>query len=295
MIIDDAGGMVFRPPSEARSFILRVTIGCSHNSCLFCTMYKDSKFRIRSWDEIKGIIHRAKAAMPYIRRVFLADGDALVLPTPFLLRILKECYTAFPNLTRVGTYATTADINRKTAEELTALKKGGLKIVYVGIESGSNAVLSYINKGVTKEETIRACHNILTADMKLSVMVLLGLGGQTYSHVHALETAEVISAVNPTMLSALTLMIPDDAPLAAAVNKGEFLPLTARGFLTELQLMLEHIHVSAPCIFRSNHVSNLLALAGTLPKDKEALLAQLRPAIPRLDNVLPLRNNTGNF
>ena len=113
MIIDDAGGMVFRPPSEARSFILRVTIGCSHNSCLFCTMYKDSKFRIRSWDEIKEIIHRAKAAMPYIRRVFLADGDALVLPTPFLLRILKECYTAFPNLTRVGTYATAAEKRRK--------------------------------------------------------------------------------------------------------------------------------------------------------------------------------------
>lgn len=137
MIIDDAEGLVFRPPSEARSFILRVTIGCSHNTCRFCTMYKGSKFRIRPLAEIDGIIERAAAAMPYTRRVFLADGDALVLPVQSLLHILKSCYAAFPALTRVGAYATVADLDRKTPEELKALKEAGLKIVYVGIEAAA--------------------------------------------------------------------------------------------------------------------------------------------------------------
>ena len=295
MIIDDAEGLVFRPPSEARSFILRVTIGCSHNTCRFCTMYKGSKFRIRPLAEIDGIIERAAAAMPYTRRVFLADGDALVLPVQSLLHILKSCYAAFPALTRVGAYATVADLDRKTPEELKALKEAGLKIVYVGIESGSDKVLRYVEKGETKEQTVRACRKALTAGMKLSAMILLGLGGQGLSKEHVEETADVISAVNPTMLRALTLMIPDDAPLKKDVDNGGFVPLTARGFLEELYLILKNITVTDPCIFRSNHVSNLFALAGTLPEDKAKMLTSVKPYIQRLNDTLPLRNNTGNF
>ena len=135
MIIDDAGGLVFRPPSEARSFILRVTIGCSHNTCRFCDMYKASKFRIRPMEEIEGIIERGAYAMPFIRRIFLADGDALVLPTDKLVAIMQKCYEKFPNLNRIGAYATPADLVRKTPEELKRLREAGLAIVYMGIES----------------------------------------------------------------------------------------------------------------------------------------------------------------
>lgn len=295
MLIDDAGGLVFRPPSEARSFILRVTIGCSHNACTFCTMYKDSRFRIRPLEEIEGIINRAATAMPYTRRIFLADGDALVLPTESLLQILDKCHAAFPSLTRVGAYATAADINRKSVEELKTLKEHGLKIIYIGIESGSDTVLSLINKGVTREETRLACHKVLNADIKLSVMILLGLGGKKYAQEHATETASLISDVNPTMLSALTLMIPRTALLSADVDTGRFTPLTARGFLDELETILKQTAVTSPCIFRSNHVSNLFALAGTLPQDKERLLTELASYKPLLDDTLPLRNDTGGF
>ena len=295
MLIDDAGGLVFRPPSEARSFILRVTIGCSHNACTFCTMYKDSRFRIRPLEEIEGIINRAATAMPYTRRIFLADGDALVLPTESLLQILDKCRTAFPSLTRVGAYATAADINRKSVEELKTLKEHGLKIIYIGIESGSDKVLSLINKGVTAHETRLACHKVLEAGMKLSAMILLGMGGQEYTKEHATETASLISDVNPTMLSALTLMIPRTAPLSIDVGAGRFTPLTARGFLDELAAILQRTTVTSPCIFRSNHVSNLFALAGTLPQDKSALLSELSLYKPQLDNTVPLLNDTGGF
>ena len=289
-------GDVYRPPSEARSLIIQVTIGCSHNKCTFCHMYTDKQFRVRKREEILADLDECRDTYgPYVQRAFFADGDALVLPVQSLLHILKSCYAAFPALTRVGAYATVADLDRKTPEELKALKEAGLKIVYVGIESGSDKVLRYVEKGETKEQTVRACRKALTAGMKLSAMILLGLGGQSLSKEHAEETADVISAVNPTMLSALTLMIPDDAPLKKDVDNGGFVPLTARGFLEELYLILKNITVTEPCIFRSNHVSNLFALAGTLPEDKAKMLTSVKPYIQRLNDTLPLRNNTGNF
>ena len=155
MYIDDAEGMVFRPPSEAYRFILRATIGCSHNTCTCCPMYKESRFRIRPLAEIDGIIERGAAAYPYVRRVFIADGDALVLKTEDLLHIIKKCYDLFPRLTRVGAYATPADIDRKTPEELAALHEAGLGILYTGIESGDDAVLTRVHKGTTAELTLR--------------------------------------------------------------------------------------------------------------------------------------------
>ncbi|ERT59182.1 radical SAM protein [Megasphaera vaginalis (ex Srinivasan et al. 2021)] len=295
MIIDDAGGLVFRPPSEARSFILRVTIGCSHNTCRFCAMYKNSAFRIRPLEEIDGIIERGAAALPFIRRVFLADGDALVLPTKSLLHILEKCYASFPSLTRVGAYATPADLNRKTPEELEALRKAGLQILYMGIESGDDGVLTAVDKGTTGAETIAAGKKALAAGMKLSAMILLGLGGKERTTEHALHTAAVISAINPTMLSALTLIIPDNVPLYGDVQNGTFTPLTARGFLKELEMILQHTEMKNPCIFRSNHVSNLYPVGGTLPMDKEKMLAALQSYIPMLDDTVPLLNDNGNF
>lgn len=295
MIIDNAGGLVFRPPSEARSFILRVTIGCSHNQCTFCSMYKLSRFRIRPLEEIDGIIERGAAAMPFIRRIFLADGDALVLPTESLLHILKKCYTTFPAITRIGAYATPADLNRKTPEELAQLKAAGLDILYMGIESGDDEVLRRTHKGTTAAKTITAGKKALAAGMKLSAMIILGLGGKELSRQHALHTADVVSAINPTMLSALTLLIPQDVPLYQEVLNGTFTPLTARGFLQELHDILAHTHMTRPCIFRSNHVSNLLPVGGNLPQDKDAMLAALDAYIPREDDIIPLTNSNGPF
>lgn len=295
MLIDNAEGLVFRPPSESRSFILRVTIGCSHNMCTFCPMYKDSAYRIRPLDEIDLIIERAARAYPFVRRVFLADGDALVLPTDDLLYILRQCYAAFPQLTRVGAYATPADINRKTPEELKRLREAGLAILYMGIESGDDEVLRRVKKGTTAALTVTAGRKALDAGMKLSAMILLGLGGQERTAEHARHTAEVVSAINPTMLSALSLIIPGNVPLYEEVVLGKFTPLTARGFLEELALILANTHMKDPCIFRSNHVSNLLPVGGTLPMDKEAMLAALKRYIPGADNTRPLLNDTGNF
>jgi radical SAM superfamily enzyme YgiQ (UPF0313 family) len=295
MMIDDAGGLVFRPPSEARSFILRVTIGCSHNMCTFCAMYKDSVYRVRSLEEIDGIIERGAAAMPFIRRIFLADGDALVLPTDSLLHILKKCYDTFPNITRIGAYATPADLNRKSPEDLKRLHEAGLGILYLGIESGDDTVLKHVKKGTTAALTIQAGKKALDAGMKLSTMILLGLGGQERTVEHALHTAEVVSAINPTMLSALSLIIPKNVPLYQDVQQGTFTPLTARGFLKELDMILRHTTMIKPCIFRSNHVSNLLPIGGTLPMDKEAMLSSLEAYIPREDDTTPLLNDNGNF
>ena len=295
MIIDNAGGMVFRPPSEAYSFILRVTIGCSHNTCTFCAMYKDSPFRIRPLEEIDGIIDRAAMAYPYIRRVFLADGDALLLPTDKLLHILAHCYKAFPGLTRVGTYGTPADINRKTPEELQRLYEAGLKIIYTGIESGDDEVLRRVCKGNTAAEVTTAGKKILAAGMKFSAMILLGLGGKELTEQHALHTAEVVSAINPTMLSALTLIIPKNVALYEAVKNKTFTPLTAREFLQELDNILRHTEMTNPCIFRSNHVSNLYPINGTLPKDKDKMLQQLEQVIPQADNTRRLLNDTSSF
>lgn len=295
MIIDDAGGLVFRPPSEARSFILRVTIGCSHNTCRFCDMYKASKFRIRPLEEIYGIIDRGALALPFIRRIFLADGDALVLPTDKLIAIMRYCYKKFPHLTRIGAYATPADLVRKSPEDLRRLKEAGLAIVYMGIESGDDTVLKNVNKGTTAKLTIEAGQKALAASMKLSAMILLGLGGQERTHEHALHTAQVVSAINPTMLSALSLIIPQEVPLYDDVRRGLFTPLTARGFLAELQEILENTYMDKPCIFRSNHVSNLLPVGGTLPKDKDAMLETLRRYIPLEDDTTPLLNDNGAF
>ena len=295
MFIDDAEGLVFRPPSEAYSFILRATIGCSHNTCTFCPMYKESRFRVRPLDEIDGIIERGAAAYPHIRRLFIADGDALVLRTDQLLHIIEKCYASFPALTRIGAYATPADLNRKTPEELKALHDAGLAILYMGIESGDDAVLTHVNKGTTAAATITAGQKALAAGFKLSAMILLGLGGQERTHEHALHTADVVSAINPTMLSALSLIIPPTVLLYEDVQKGTFTPLTAKGFIRELRELLAHTEMTRPCIFRSNHVSNLAPVGGNLPQDKEKMIQALDLMLPHMDDTTPLLGNIHNF
>ena len=295
-MFDNAEGMVFRPPSEAKSFILRITIGCSHNACTFCSMYKDVRFRLRPLEEVQHLIKQAARQHPGLRRVFLADGNALALSTEHLLSIMAMLRASFPKLSRITCYGGPKDILSKRPEDLVALKQAGLQIVYLGIESGDDDVLQMVNKGVTAAEMIAAGRKVLDAGMKLSAMVILGLGGQAYTEQHAINTGKVVSAISPTMLSALTLMVHEGTEIRAAADRGEFTPLSPYGFVSELKLMLENTDVASACIFRSNHVSNLLPLAGILPEDKEQLIADATEVLEHLRHKkTPTYNDNGGF
>ncbi|MBP1764670.1 MAG: radical domain protein [Firmicutes bacterium] len=278
-MIDPAEGMVFRPPNEANSLILRVTIGCSHNTCTFCGMYKDVRFRIRPLSEIIALIDAYARRYSHVRRVFLADGDALIAPTEHLLAIMEHLHQVFPHLTRITCYGGPLSILRKSAEDLAKLRAAGLYTVYLGIESGDDEVLQIVNKGVTAAEIIEAGQKVLAAEIKLSAMVILGLGGQERSRQHAIHTAQVVSAINPTYLSALTLMLHPGSELRRSADNGTFRPLSAHGILQEVRLLAANISVTKPCIFRSNHISNILPLAGTFPEDKQSLLKEIDSAL----------------
>ncbi|MGI6491323.1 MAG: radical SAM protein [Peptococcaceae bacterium] len=265
-------GAIFRPPSEAGSLILQVTVGCSNNTCTFCSAYKDKKFRVKSWPEIEADIISAGRYKNGVNRIFLADGNALMLQNELLLKILKRLYNDFPYLERVGIYAGAQDALKKEPEELIALKEAGLGIVYFGLESGSDAVLKLVRKGVTAADMIKACHRIKEAGLTLSITVISGLGGVDMTREHALRTAEVVSVINPDYLSTLTLMVVKGTKLYDQVQRGEFKLMTPLQDLKELKLMLEHVNLSN-CVFRSNHASNYLPLKGVLNRDRDALVS----------------------
>lgn len=264
-------GMVYRPPSEARSLIIQVTIGCSHNKCTFCSMYKDKKFRIRPIKEILEDIHIAKKYYTGVEKVFLADGDALILKTEQLEVILKEIKKTFPKCKRVGIYATTKDILNKSKEDLALLKSLGLKIVYLGIESGAQSILDDIKKEVSVEETIQAGVKIKESGMDLSVMIISGLGGREKMQEHALESAKLINKIDPQYLSLLTLMVEQNTELYQMVRKKEFKLLDPKEVMQETKIFVENLELTN-CVFRSNHASNYVALAGVLGSDKQEIL-----------------------
>lgn len=272
-------GNVFRPPSEADSLLLQATIGCSHNRCSFCAMYRDKRFRVRP---VEAVLEDIATAREYygagVRRAFLCDGNALILPTAHLLRILTALEHAFPELQRVGVYANARDLVSKSSAELSELAQHRLGIFYLGLESGSNTVLSQIDKGATAEEMIAAVRHAMAAGMKSSVIYLLGLGGRRDWQEHALASARAVSQMNPNYLSALTVTVVPGTPLAQQLASGEFeLPEPAE-FAAELKLFLEQVEVKAT-VFRSNHASNYVPLAGRLPRDQERLVADLSEAI----------------
>lgn len=277
---------VFRPPSEAASLILQVALGCSHNACTFCGMYKEKKFQIKSWTEIEKEIGEARRLFPQAKRVFLADGNALALETDLLLKVLNKLAGEFPDLERVGIYAGPKDLLSKSLDELVALRKAGLGIVYFGLESGSDRILSMVGKGVAAAQMVEAGRKALEAGLPLSVTVIIGLGGVKLSEEHALKTAEVAGAIDPTYLSALTLMVVENTPLYLKIKRGEFQVLSARQSLEELKLMLENISLSN-CVFRSNHASNYLPLRGTLNRDRKALVTLLEESLTRPELLRP--------
>jgi radical SAM superfamily enzyme YgiQ (UPF0313 family) len=241
-------------------------------------MYKGKPFRQKTRQEIAEIIDEGVALNPLAERIFLADGDALTLETELLVDILKALYARFPRLKRVGIYGGPLDILAKTPEEFSLLQKNGLHIVYLGIESGSSEILRYIKKGVTPQEMITAGQRIVASGILLSCTVISGLGGREYSTEHSLETAKVVSAIDPHYFGTLTLMLEPGAPLLREVNNGTFKLLNPWEILQELKLLLQHLEVSN-CIFRSNHASNYLTLKAHLPDGKETLLATLTTVI----------------
>lgn len=271
-------GKIYRPPSEAKSIILQITVGCQHNACTFCTMYKDKSFRIKSRAEINDIISTAHAQDSDAERIFLADGDAIAVDTLLLIEILDQLYKKFPRLKRVGIYGGPKDILAKSPEELADLKAHGLNIVYLGVESGNEEILKSICKGVTANQMIAAGQRLKASGLALSCTVIIGLGGKTLSHEHAVDTARVISEIDPQYLGALTLMLDPQAPLAKAIKEGTFQLLNPLESLTELRTLLEALNVSH-CVFRSNHASNYLPLRATLPEDRNELLQTLDSVI----------------
>jgi radical SAM superfamily enzyme YgiQ (UPF0313 family) len=271
-------GTVYRPPSEAYSLIVQVTIGCSHNGCSFCNMYKEKKFRIRDLKDIIEDLEQAKLAYGVVKKVFLADGDALVLETSKLKLILLKIRELFPECERVGVYATPKDILRKSLEELRQLKDFGIGIVYLGVESGSSDILKSINKGVTVSEMIMAGARIKESGIKLSTTLISGIGGREKISEHAIESAKVISAIDPDYVGILTLMVENGTPVCEDVQKGTFHLLTPEEVMQEIREFLQNIEVTN-CIFRSNHASNYMALSGTLPQDQNRLLQDIELAL----------------
>lgn len=269
-------GDVFRPPSEAYSLILQVTLGCSHNQCAFCYMYKAKQFSIRPLEEVFEDIDEAA---PYrFRRVFLADGDALILPTETLVTILKRIRRRIPTCQRVGVYGSPNSILRKSPEDLALLKSLGLGIVYMGLESGNDALLKKFCKGFDSASIIEAGKKVKAAGLLLSVTAINGLGGAEMSEAHAIDTAKAFNAMKPDYIGMLTLRVYGNTPLYQWVNNGEFKLLEPLELARENRLLIENMDCEG-AMFRSNHASNYLALAGTMNKDKEKLLAQLDAAL----------------
>ncbi|MFA7502459.1 MAG: radical SAM protein [Anaerovoracaceae bacterium] len=271
-------GMIYRPPSEARSLIVQVTVGCSHNECTFCSMYRAKQFRIRPLEEIREDLVHASRLYGAVDRIFLADGDALCLSTDKLLAILQIIRDVFPDLSRVGIYGSARDVLRKELRELVQLREAGLGIVYIGAETGSPQILEMIKKNATREELIEAVQRIEESGLRASVTFISGIGGRPLWKEHAEMTASMISEMQPYYASVLTLMVEPDAPLYRDIREGRFELLTPMEVMDEMECLLSNIHVEKKCVFRSNHASNYLSLKGDLPDDKERMLAQIRAA-----------------
>ena len=273
-------GRVFRPPSEAYSLIVQVTVGCSHNKCTFCDMYKEKRFHLRKLEDVLEDFNIARRQYRYIERVFLADGDALIRKTEDLAVILKRIRKVIPECQRVTSYGSPKSILTKSPEDLALLHSLGLEMIYLGLESGNEQVLKHINKGVTVEDIVRAGQMVKDAGMKLSVTAISGLGGTEMWKEHAIDTAKAFSRMKPDYIGLLTLMFEGDVPLRRECEEGKFHLLTAPQVAKETLLMLEHID-SEGSVFRSNHASNYLTLKGALNRDREAMCEQIRTALER--------------
>ncbi|MBW1865191.1 MAG: B12-binding domain-containing radical SAM protein [Deltaproteobacteria bacterium] len=271
-------GMIIRPPSEANSILLQITVGCSHNKCTFCGTFAGERFKIKSDEIVDQDIQFAKEYCRRQRRVFLCDGDALIIPQKRLVNILKKIETNLPWVTRVGVYANTKSIQMKTPEELAKLHQHGLSIAYMGLETGDDVTLKAVRKGATAEKMIAMGKKIREAGIKLSITVLLGLAGRERSMIHAQETGKVLSAIDPEYVGALSLMLIPGTPLSNDHEKGIFPLLKPDEMLKELRHMIAHTHLSRG-LFHANHASNYLPIKARMPRDKERTIQQIDQAL----------------
>jgi len=269
-------GPMYRPPSEGKSLIFQVTLGCSFNECSFCDMYRSKEYSERSWEEVKGEIDLMAKQVPDTTRIFLADGDALNLSTDYMIKIVEYLYKNFPELERVSCYAMPMNILKKTPDELKRMNAAGLNMLYLGIETGSDIILKKITKGATSATIIRACRKAIETGFTLSCIMILGLGGRNYSKEHIKETARVVNESSPHYLGTLTLILETGV-------KEEFLTKFAEPFheinddeaLAELHDLVEQIDVKEEMVFRANHGSNAYNIAGTFPDEKEMMLRKI--------------------
>ena len=279
---------VYRPPSEAKSLIFQVTIGCSFNECSFCDMYRNKEYSERSWDEVKTEIDLMAKQLPDTTRIFLADGDALNLSTDYMVKIVEYLYNNFQKLERVSCYAMPMNLLKKTPEELKRMNEAGLNMLYLGIESGSDIILKKITKGATSETIIRACRKAIENGFTLSCIIILGLGGKTYSQEHIKETARVVNASSPHYLGTLTLILETGVKEEFLTKFGEkFHPINDDEALVELQNLVEQIDVKEKMIFRANHGSNAYNIGGTFPDEKNVILEKISWLKEHPENVRP--------
>ncbi|MBL7225183.1 MAG: B12-binding domain-containing radical SAM protein [Desulfobacteraceae bacterium] len=271
-------GNCIRPPSEAFSVLLQVTVGCSHNKCTFCGTYTDKRFRIKDDSMILGDILFASKYMKRQDRVFLMDGDALIIPQKRLMWILDRIKEHLPWVRRVGAYANAKSIKMKTPEQLKDLKKNGLGILYLGVETGDEDLLKKIRKGSSPQHLINMGRKVREAGIKLSVTVLLGIAGRERSLEHAKATGELLSGMDPNYVGALTVMLLPGTPLHEEFQNGTFEVPTEKELLLELREMIAHTNLSRGLFF-SNHASNYLPIKARLPKGKQVALDQIDSAL----------------
>jgi radical SAM superfamily enzyme YgiQ (UPF0313 family) len=272
-------GAVIRPPSEADSLIVQVTYGCSNNTCDFCGTYLDKPFAVRPFDEVVDDVTGLPVTVRQrVRRVFLADGDALALSARKLDQILDLLHRALPNLERVSSYANARNLLHKSVEELVTLRDRGIELLYLGLESGDEQTLADIHKGMTVAEQIEGCRRATEAGMKLSVTAILGLAGRDRSLAHAAATGDVLSTIDPEYIGLLTLMLTPGTAMERKVATGQVVLPDSVGMLAELREIVAHLDVT-DCVFRCNHASNYLPIGGRLPQDKAAILASLDKVI----------------
>ena len=276
---------LYRPPSEAYSLIIQATYGCSHNKCSFCTMYKSKKYFVKSVDDIKNDIDLFRFHLSYVKRIFIADGDALSMPTNMLVEVLNYIKYKFPECERISIYASPKAVLEKTDEELNLIKSAGLDLVYLGIESGDTKTLKSIRKEIDSDGMIEVCKRLKNAKFTLSVTLIAGINGQNSWKEHAVNSGKLISQIAPDYLGILTLIISPGCELHNKLRVGEFIEATSKDILNEIKVIIENIDVKKSLIFRANHASNYLNLSGTFPEDKINLLKQIDFALQTLNRV----------
>jgi len=275
-------GDIIRPPSEATSLLLQVTVGCSHNRCTFCPSFKDKRFRIKSLEEIVEDLEYASRRIRQIDKLFLCDGDALIIPQKRLLEILEAVRKHLPGVRRIGTYGNAKSILRKSVEELRELKEHGLGIVYLGIETGNEELLRKIRKGATCHQIVEAGRRVKEAGITLSATVLLGIGGIEKSTEHARDTARILTDVDPDFAGVLTVMIVPGTPLDEERKAGSFVLPGTFDLLKELSVILSGARFSN-CFFTANHASNYLPIRARMPRDREKVVQLIDEVVRRSD------------